>query len=66
MKFSSHVSAAVITVLAVVIFLILRSAMDFQFGLRTYWPVFLTIYLVVWYIGGLMTNKSGDRVPEND
>ena len=38
-----------ITILAVAIFLTLKIAMGFQFGLRTYWPGFVCLYLIAWF-----------------
>lgn len=64
MKFSPHLTAIVITIVAVAIFLILRSALNFQFGLRTYWPVFLCIYLVVWYFAQMKAAGGNVQTPE--
>jgi hypothetical protein len=46
---SAHFLAAVVTILAVFIFVVLDLNFNFRFGLRTYWPAFLILYLIVWY-----------------
>jgi hypothetical protein len=46
---SPHVIAAIVTIVAVGLFLVLKTTMGFQFGLRTYWPAFACLYLLVWY-----------------
>ncbi len=46
---SPHFSAAVTTILAVIVFLVLDWRFDYRFGLRTYWPEFMCLYLLVWY-----------------
>ena len=58
MKHMTHIAALVITVVSVVIFLILKGQYDWVFGLRTYWPVFVCVYLIVWYVGESLKQKS--------
>ena len=49
MSYSSHLIAAVVVVLAMIVFQIVRAPLHFQFGFRTYWPAFLCAYIVIWY-----------------
>ncbi len=46
---SPHLISAIVTIVAVGLFLVLKMTMGFQFGLRTYWPAFVCLYLLVWY-----------------
>jgi hypothetical protein len=51
MNRSPHLIAAVVTIVAAVIFFVLKSLIGFQFGFRTYWPGFACLYLIAWYYG---------------
>ncbi len=55
---SPHILAAIVTVVAVIIFLILFSVLHLRFGLRTYWPGFVCLYLLVWYYSRIKMLKS--------
>ena len=46
---SPHLLASIITAILLVLFLVLKPILGFQFGFRTYWPVFVCLYLIVWY-----------------
>ncbi|HDS29608.1 MAG TPA: hypothetical protein ENN67_01055 [Firmicutes bacterium] len=60
MSKSVHLWALSITIVAIVIFTVLDSLFDFQFGLRTYWPAFFSVYLLAWYFGATARkNKPG-------
>jgi len=50
---SKYMNAAIITIVAVILFLAAKQLMGFQFGLRTYWPVFAVLYLVINYFNGM-------------
>jgi len=60
MRRNPHLIAAIVTVVAVVLFLVLKPIFGFQFGLRTYWPAFVCVYLVAWYNSG-MHHKGVNR-----
>jgi len=49
MKFKSHAIALGVMIIGIVIFYVLKMSVGFNFGLRTYWPAFVCLYLVVWY-----------------
>jgi hypothetical protein len=49
-----HIAALIVTLVAVVAFLLLKPILHFQFGLRTYWPAFFVGYLLVWYYGRIL------------
>lgn len=55
---SPHFIAVIITVIAIALFLVLKPVFGFQFGLRTYWPVFACLYLLVWYYIRIITTES--------
>ncbi len=55
---SPHLIAALVTIAAVILFLVLRPVAHFQFGLRTYWPGFVCLYLAAWYYARLRMSRG--------
>ncbi len=55
-----HFPAAVLTILAVVVFLVLDWRFGYRFGLRTYWPEFMCLYLLVWYFVTVLLGKRAN------
>ena len=60
MKLSPHLIAAIVTVLAIALFLLLRSPLHIVFGLRTWWPAFFVMYVLALYYARV----SGSRAKE--
>jgi len=49
MKHIAHITALAATIIAIIIFVLLKPVLGFIFGLRTYWPLFVCLYLIIWY-----------------
>lgn len=54
---SPHLIAGIVTVIAVIVFLVLKAPLGIKFGLRTWWPAFFIGYLMVWYYGKVLRSR---------